>query len=298
MKVLVAGWFSCEGMGATAGDLLARDLVCQWLAQGSFRYDVALAMPFTGGIDWRVADPADYTHVVFVCGPFGNGRPVTDFLKRFAGRTVVGVDLTMLEALEVWNPFDVLIERDSSRTARPDVVFLAEPRPVPVVGVVLIHPQPEYRERDLHKAANAAVHRLMTSREMAAVPIDTRLDTNQTGLRTPAEVESLIARMDVVLTTRLHGMVLALKSGVPVVAIDPVAGGAKIQRQANTVGWELVFLAGDVTDEQLGDAFAMCLSEPARRKALACRDRARANLGNVESDFMTAFRGSRPRSVS
>ena len=49
-------------------------------------------------------------------------------------------------------------------------------------------------------------------------------------LRTAEEVESLIARMDVVLTTRLHGLVLALKHGVPVVAIDPIAGGAKLRR--------------------------------------------------------------------
>ena len=31
MKTLVAGWFSFEQMGASAGDLLARDLVCEWL---------------------------------------------------------------------------------------------------------------------------------------------------------------------------------------------------------------------------------------------------------------------------
>ena len=58
---------------------------------------------------------------------------------------------------------------------------------------------------------------------MAVVAIDTRLDANRTGLRTPAQVESLIARTDVVVTTRLHGLVLALKNGVPAVAIDTVA---------------------------------------------------------------------------
>jgi exopolysaccharide biosynthesis predicted pyruvyltransferase EpsI len=66
---------------------------------------------------------------------------------------------------------------------------------------------------------------------MAVIAIDTRLDENRTGLRTAGEVESLIARMDVVLTTRLHGMVLALKNGVPAIAIDSVAGGAKVRRQ-------------------------------------------------------------------
>jgi polysaccharide pyruvyl transferase WcaK-like protein len=55
-------------------------------------------------------------------------------------------------------------------------------------------------------------------------------------LRTPREVEALIARMDVVITTRLHRTVPALKNGVPAVAINSVSGGAKIKRQAEALG--------------------------------------------------------------
>lgn len=75
MKTLVAGWFSFELMGATAGDLMACDLVCEWLKKAEHLYDVALAQPFQGGVDWRAVDPQDYSYVVFVCGPFGNGEP-------------------------------------------------------------------------------------------------------------------------------------------------------------------------------------------------------------------------------
>jgi hypothetical protein len=70
-------------------------------------------------------------------------------------------------------------------------------------------------------ALEIAIRAVGLSGEVAAVPIDSRLDVNKAGLRTPAEVESSIARMDVVLTTRLHGTALSLKNGVPVVAIDP-----------------------------------------------------------------------------
>ena len=100
MKALVAGWFSFEGMGATAGDLLTRDLVCRWLEDAGRLYDVTVAMPFAGGVDWRAADPADYSDVVFVCGSIGNGSPIPEFLERFAGRRLVGVSLSMLEPLE------------------------------------------------------------------------------------------------------------------------------------------------------------------------------------------------------
>lgn len=286
MKVLVAGWFSFEGMGASVGDLVTRDLVCDWLAQAGCDYDVALAPPFPGGVDWRSVDPRGYDKVVFVCGPFGNGPPLTDFLPRFQQCDLVGVNLTMLEALEVWNPFALLLERDSSRAARPDLAFLAAERVVPVVGVVLIDAQPEYRERDLHEVANAAIWRLLGSRDVAAVRIDTRLDENSTGLRTEAQIESLIARMDVVLTTRLHGTVLALKNGIPALVIDPVAGGAKVRRQAESVGWPVVLAAEGLSDTALADSFAYCLTEAARTKAMECRHQAVATLRAVREEFV------------
>ena len=289
MRALVAGWFSFEKMGATAGDLLVRDLVCKWLDSSGCSYDVALAKPFQGGVDWEAVDPLDYSDVVFVCGPFGNGWPVTEFLSRFAGRRLLGVNLTMMEALETWNPFELLLERDSSAGSRPDLAFLSEEPRVPLVGIVLSHPQKEYRDRGLHEAANDALHRLAAAHEMCLVPIDTRLDINAGGLRTPAEVESLIARMDLVLTTRLHGLVLALKNCVPVVAIDPIAGGAKIRRQADTIGWPMAFTAGEVTDVELETALEYCLTPQARVQAEECRARAQRSLMDVSEQFLSAL---------
>ena len=287
--VLVAGWFSFEQMGATAGDLLARDLVCQWLECAGLSYDIALAPPFSGGVDWRSVDPGKYSHVVFVCGPFGNGPPITEFLPRFAGCRLIGVDLSMLDPLETWNPFDLLLERDSSVTSRPDITFLSRQAHAPIVGVILVHPQAEYKGKAMHRLANDAIERLIASREMSAVSIDTQLDTNKTGLRSPAEVESLIARMDVVVTTRLHGTVLALKNGIPVVAVDPIAGGAKIRRQAETIGWPVLFTADALSDEELQRAFDYCLTADARAKAKECCERAVRMLKGVQDDFISGF---------
>ena len=87
---------------------------------------------------------------------------------------------------------------------------------------------------------------MLWSVQAAIIPIDTRLDSNAGGLRTPREIDSLIARMDVVVTTRLHGMVLALKNGVPAVVVDPIEGGAKITRQAEVLRWPV--LSSDACD--------------------------------------------------
>jgi SAM-dependent methyltransferase len=284
-KSLVVGWFSFEEGHATAGDLRARDVVCGWLDFAAYPYDCATAPPFRGGVDWRQVDPTDYPRVVFVCGPFGKGACEAEFLGRFAKSTILGVDLTMLETLEEWNPFDLLWERDSSGAARPDVVFGAGQSRVPVVGVCLVEP---YEGGDVD-AANVAIRRLTSSREMAVVEIDTRLDCNATGLRSPAEVESLIARMDVLMTTRLHGLVFALKNGVPALAIDVEKGGAKLLRQARTVGWPAAFSIDYFTDAALQDALAYCLSDEARKMARECGRQAAEQVSRIGLAFMAAL---------
>jgi hypothetical protein len=275
-------------MGASAGDLLARDLAAEWLRRAGHDCDIALAPPFAGGVDWHEVEPANYGDVVFVCGPVGNGPPLAAFLDRFAGCRLTGLNTTMLHELEDWNPFEILFERDSDARARPDIALVAREPLVPVVGTVLVHRQREY-PGNLHQAANDALQRLAASRDVAAVPIDTRLDVNQTGLRSTAQVESLIARMDVVLTSRLHGMVLAIKNGVPAVVIDPVAGGRKVLRQAQVLDWPIVFTADAVTDRQLQEAFDFCLTDEARAQARRCRDEAVSRVIAARDEFIEAL---------
>lgn len=266
-RSLVAGWFSFPEMGATAGDLIARDLVASWLRGTGREVELAVAPPFVDGIDWRAADPVDFGELVLVCGPCGNGPPLTDLLDRFAGSRLIGVDLSMLQPLEDWNPFHVLIERDSDRASNPDVTLGATLHPVPVVGLVLVHPQSEYGDRGRHRRMNAMLENLLAERDVAIVPIDTRLDHNSTGLRTAAQVASLMGRTDVVVTTRLHGAAMALRHGVPPLVVDPVAGGAKVIAQARTLGWPAAHVAEDVDETVLAESFDWCLSDEARRLA-------------------------------
>ncbi|HET6202819.1 MAG TPA: polysaccharide pyruvyl transferase family protein [Planctomycetota bacterium] len=294
-RALVTGWFSFERMGATAGDLLVRDVVCGWLERAGLPHDVAVAPPFRDGVSLATVDPGGYTHLLFVCGPFGNDERTGGLLERFAHCRRIGVNLSMLHDLEEWNPFDVLFARDGSRGAAPDVTFAARAPAVPVAGLVLVAPQKEYRKRGRHEEANAALREVLAAREAAAVTIDTRLDANATGLRSPREVESLIARMDVVLTTRLHGLVLALKNGVPALAVDPIGGGAKIAEQARVLGWPRLFLPERLDPDGLLCAFDWCLTEEARRMARGCAERGRRAVEDTERRFLAEVRGSEAR---
>jgi len=291
-KVLVAGWFSFEDMGATAGDLLSKNIIGQWLQESGLSFDVALAESFAeqGCVDWKLSDPSAYTMVIFVCGPFGNGSPVAEMLERFGHCQLVGVNLSLLQPLSEWNPFSLLLERDSSLTSFPDLTFYGKKKKVPVVGIILAHKQKEYGAKSLHDQANAAINRLIARTEMSAVPIDTSLKNNAGGLRTAAEIESLIAAMDVVITTRLHGTVLALKNGVPVVAIDPVAGGAKISLQTKTIGWPVLLNTEHLSDETLAEALGYCLTDEAVLRAQECTDSATLIIGERKKLFIDGIR--------
>jgi hypothetical protein len=281
-------------MGASAGDLMARDVVCQWLGRAAIEYDVALAPPFEGGVAWEEADPLSYSHVCFICGPFGEGPPLLEFLERFAGRPMVGIDLTMLQPLDEWNPFEVLYERDSSRTARPDLAFLAPDVRVPVIARILIDNQPEYGARDWHRDANRMIEETLRARDAVVLPVDTRLDENLTGLRSVGQVESAIARVDASMTTRLHGMVLSIKNGIPPVVVDPVMGGGKIVRQAQTIGWPVLFTHETATPERLAEALDYCLTEEARAAVRECREQAQAALASMRQSLLSDLERTAP----
>jgi len=286
MNALVVGWFSFRHSDFTAGDLLASDVVCDWLRTIGYRCDVATVPPLPASVDLDRVNPDDYDVAVFVCGPFMQNALEARFLGRFAECFVVGVNLTLPVPLHTWCPFDFLLERDSSDRARPDLTFASPTRLVPIVGVCLVEPY----DGAMVDVANEAIRRLLTSREMAVVPIDTRLDANAAGLRTPAEIESLLARMDAVVTTRLHGTVLALKHGVPVLAIDPEPNGAKIKRQADAIGWPIVSTVDALDEEALRRALDECLSPSARAAARACAARTIPAIERMRSEFMVAAR--------
>ncbi|MBA3363021.1 MAG: polysaccharide pyruvyl transferase family protein [Actinobacteria bacterium] len=278
----MGGWFSFSGVGATVGDLLAKDVVCEWLERADRTYDVALDVSYGAGVDWRTVDPSRYSEVIFVCGPFYR----SDLLRRFEGCRLIGVNLSMAEPIRDWNPFDLLLERDSSEASHPDITFCASVDKVPVVGLTLLPPAEAGTDLEArYREASEAAVRLLERRGTARVTIDTGLGSGF-GTTSPMIVTSLMTRMDAIVTTRLHGLVLALRGGVPALAIEPVPGGGKLARQGMVLGWPAVVQIDELTDAALDDALDFCLSQEGREKARACADRAVAEVGAIGDRFV------------
>jgi polysaccharide pyruvyl transferase len=289
-RVLVAGWFSLDDGGATAGDLAALDVVRTWLDEAGRAYDVALAQAFDGGVHWRAVRPGDYGTLVLVCGPVSPKLATWQLVTRFASCRLVALDVSVVEEPNAYSHFAAVLARDGLGDPQPDLAFAATFARVPVVGVLRVHPQLEYGKRGRHVEVDRLIAEHLASRPLVVLPIDTQLDANRGGLRNATEVAALVAKADAVVTTRLHGLVFALRAGVPAAAIDPVAGGAKVAAQARAVGWPHVITADEADDDALFHLLDDCLDPAAGALAVECAARARNELEQaVRPRFMTGL---------
>lgn len=281
-RALVTGWFTFFHGEATAGDLLARDTVQRWLTEEGIPHDTAMS-PVLGGPSLDDIDAARYTHLLFVCGPAA-GWQVEDLLARFPHSTKVAVGVSEVDTTPPG--FDVLITRDGPTGDRPDLSLAAGIPALPArVAVVRAHRQNEYPD-GRHDAAHRVIDEVLRSLDVAVIEYDTRVDPRSVVGRRTVDIEAVLAGVDAVVTTRMHGMVLALRHGVPAVAVDPVPGGAKVSRQAAVLGWPAVQLVDDMTADSLAAQVNWALQPDARRVARECAHHGRQALADVRHELL------------
>jgi hypothetical protein len=249
------------------------EAVCEELAAAGVEYEMAWSpvLRSFGALTLGDADPSRYTHLVFVCGPL-HGGPVEALHRRFSRCRRVAVGVSVIDPADpAAAGFHMIVPRDSpGAPPTGDLALTPQPRPVPVAGVILVGEQQEYARRARHGTVSSSLAGWLGGCGCALLPLDTRLDPRDWRLcGTPAELEAIIRRMDLVITMRMHGLVLALKHGVPTLAVDPVAGGAKVTAQARAWHWPAVVTAGPegkLEPRRLDEWRDWCLS-PAGRGA-------------------------------
>jgi hypothetical protein len=273
-RVLLTGWFSFLHGEATAGDVLALDAARHALDRAGIAYEAAWSPVFRpGALRLEDADPGRYTHLVFVCGPL-YGAPVADLHTRFAGLRRIAAGVTVIDpGAPAATGFDLVLARDGDVGAAVRDLSAAAPAsaPVPVAGVALATGQGEYAGRRRHDTVNADLTDWLAGQTCAPVPLETRLDSRDWRLcSTAAAFQALLSRLDVVITTRLHGLALALRAGIPVLAVDPVDGGGKVTAQASAWQWPAILPADQAGDpRRLDHWWHWCLSADGRHAATA-----------------------------
>lgn len=287
-RVLITGWFSFEEVVATIGDQAGAEAMRERLTAAGARCDVALAPYLGAGVDWRTVDPNDYELLVFTTGPLTDDPLIGTLLDRFAGCRRWAVNVSVIsEAMRA--RFDRVWPRDhGTETVRPDLAFAGDGRLRPVLAVTYTPVQPEY-QHGRHEQVSRTVREWLEARQHSAIELDMDLYAHGRYPRAAQQVESIIARCDVVVSMRLHGSVFALKHGRPVIALDPVATGGKVQRQMDCVGWPCVLLPERVSAATLDDALAFCLSDQARARAAGSRDAATRSVQAVLDEIAGAL---------
>jgi len=278
-RALVAGHFSIPGGGGTFGDIEVMEMVCGWLAAAGIEFDVASNLKDgVPGTPLGRVDSARYTHFIFACGPW---RPLEKIpallLERFGHCLKIGVNLTTFE--EGSAGFDVLLARDNPSGMRADLAFGRELEPLPVLGVLLINRQKTYGSRQRHRFVRQVVEEYLGAGEAAPLWLDTVANLNSMGIGTPRQFESILRKTDLVVTNRLHGLVLTLKNSIPVIAIDAVAGGGKVTAQARALGWPVLIPAEELSVAELRECIASCLGG---RRAAQIRSSQHQGLASIE----------------
>jgi Polysaccharide pyruvyl transferase len=220
-----------------------------------------------GALTLEDADPERYTHVVFACGPV-HGEQLRWLHYRFAGCRRIAVGVTVIDPSDpATSGFDAVLARDGEGAVARDLSSTVATSRMPVVGVAFAPGQPEYGPRRRHDLVHDQLGEWLAGQDCARVPLDTRLDPRQwRSCATPDQFDSIVRRLDAVVTTRLHGLVLALRRGVPALAVDPVDGGGEVSAQARAWEWPALVAAEPVLagTAELRHWWRWCLSPQGR----------------------------------
>lgn len=286
--VLLAGAFSYPNWGATFGDTEALRTVETWLQELRIDYDVARhAINGAGGADIETLDPKAYNTFIFVCGPwFDKNRD--HLLPRFAHCRKIGVNLSILVE---GHGFDAVFPRDDGNVHSPDLAFQTSPsETVPLVGVIFAPRQTEYQGLQRHDDVSSIVLEYLRGANLDFIRMDTIYRENETGFATVRQFENVVRRLDLVVTSRLHGLVFALKNHIPAVAIDPIAGGGKVTAQAAAVKWPYLLDGSRLATSQIADAVAACLDPRVRYYLADSAAIARSGLEELKRRFLSELR--------
>src|SRR3954451_602375 len=277
MRVLVTGWFSFAEVVATVGEELGVDVVVGWLTELGVDHDVAWA-PYLGrGPHWRDLDPGDYTHLLFVGGPLMDLSLLRELTGAFAQAQRWAINVSVLPD-DASGLFHRVWARDAPGLSRPDLAIGTTTPDVPVVAVAFAPVQEEYGHRSQAGRVRATIEGWLGARGMPWFELDLDL-FDEPYERFPAQVEALVRRADVVVSMRLHGLVLGLAHGVPVIACDAIVGGAKVSAQAAALGWPVLLRAGEIDPATLDAALEPALSGTLTDELAAAR--ARGAAGNA-----------------
>ena len=288
-RILAAWYGSFPGHG-TIGDLRSLESAVSHLVGRGHRVSHATAfdldIPGARRVDWCTMDPHEFDVTAFVCGPILSFHPETNrFFQHFRPHRLVGVAVSILpkEHPHHANPFNALFAREGTDEAFGDLAIVApapyEPakrRNQKTIGVALRGPQTDYgRDRckwkTVEETATALAQSIRAQTYGHVIEIENHL---LRSAKTPDQIEDQYASCDLVITSRFHGAIAAMRHCVPFIAIDQIQGGAKVQNLLGGLKWPHVYRVDQLGNVDLANVANELLSDTHRATLLETRNRA------------------------
>ena len=266
-RVIICGYFSLEYKTNTVGDLIVLSTLTDWLDELNIEYDVASNFLGSGSraisLDNVIVD--DYDAMIFVCGPLADFDPLISFIERFKAIKRIAINVSIIDDhSKIVELFDCIIPRDTCNITNFDMAIEKSiTKYVPVVGLIFVGPQIEYAEQK-HSSVEDTVISVLNELGYAIIRIDTKVPYNEYELKDQYQIISAITKMDIVITTRLHGSILSLKAHTPFIAIDPISKGAKVTKQVGKIGWPYLINVDDLTPDNLKRLIQRALSSESK----------------------------------
>lgn len=244
MKALLIGWFSSDLGTATTGDLLAMENVADRLSQsGVDTYALGTSVPGFR-VRWvTISDAMQFDIAIWICGPLAGTFPL-DLRTKVSCNRWIAVNVSDVGQDHVTRAFDAVWWRDSASQHSADLALRqVRTHDLDSVGLLFVGPQKEY----------AIDHSLLVSRVIDEwkrltrrvwINLDTRFPANSVGQDHPLAIASQIGSVSALITTRLHGAVIASALGVPVLPIDQIPGGGKLSVQLDLLGIRPLMVEG------------------------------------------------------
>jgi len=235
-RAVVASWATVARRHATIGDLLAVGVVVDALSESGCHVKLALPgepLPEIGeGPRVWVSGPVDFSYdkQSAILGHDGAGWIVS-------GATLI--------SREPGHPIraDITTARDApGQPTNADFAILA---PITAKGrraaVLLRGHQPEYRQDEsIHQVVASGVRSALQSTGYFPLPLATDCPEGFDPIVAAATLEDVLAQSDLVVTSRLHGVIHALRAGKFPVVIDEIIEGGKVSACARE--FDLPFL--------------------------------------------------------
>jgi len=266
-KIALCGWFSLEKGQATSGDILCLNEVSSWLKQWKFEFEIIYAKK-VGGRGYKDYNRDFFATQIFICGPIdGKYEVQKELFDWFLGSWYFWSN-SIINRIDSMHSQNSII-RDGIEPIYPDFSFLQPTLNVPFVITIFRDAQKEYGVNNcLHNTVSSIVNNVLNEGNYFHETISTELNCSwQEMLMKSMAIEKFISCADLVITTRLHGLIHSLRSGRMAIAIDQIRDGAKLATLCNQIEYPYFILAEDLTKEWLKESIEKILHKSESNKS-------------------------------